>query len=527
MSPNYPKKKLFILITSTIAILIMAACQSEIPPVQTLTATATDSPISQLVSTATRTPTNLPTFTPTPTYVPWQGPTMRPSTTSTPIQRFTRTAYPTLQLDQIITVTPGSPAECPVENPDLQLSFDSVFENFTYTESIQQAFDEGATLQQVAHALNQEYFKEYNRQGDYPLLDLTGDGIEELVIHENMSIVIYGCNNGENTILLNYAAFDGRFPWFLWMDFVEDMNLNGQLDIVFVYAITTGWNYVVDIMEWDGTEFVSLIKANHGQDSPTTSLLARTLYWYEYVFEDWNMEGDLPIMNCVATVEVKDIDGNSTNELILTDGGPCHPDTYWNMGPWRGKRVVFSWDGVHFLYSDLEMGPPEYRFQALQDADRLFLLKRYDESLSLYQNVIFADDYEWWTFDRQMYLMNLSMGYEMESPDPDPAEYLSLAAYARYRIVLHHLVRGWTGAAEGAYATLVERFPEGTVGHRFAEMAELLWTEYQMSADLEIACAKVVDYVYENEDLLEYLGKYNGGQSHQYIPEDVCPFPFP
>jgi hypothetical protein len=526
MSSNYPTKKLFNLIAITIAFLMMAACQSEIPSVQTLTATATYSPLSQLVSTATRTPTDLPTFTPTPTYEPWQGPTMRPSATSTPTQRLTRTAYPTLQIDQIITVTPGSPAECPVENPDLQLSFDSFFENFTYTESIQQAFDEGATLQQVAQALNQAFFNDYNRQGDYPLMDLTGDGIEELVVHENMSIVIYGCHNGENTILLNYDLLE-RMPWFLRMLFVEDMNLNGQLDIVIRYGITSGVNAVVDILEWDGTEFVSLIKANHGQDSSTTSLLARTLYWYEHIFDSFDVDVDVPIMNNGAYVEVKDVDGNSTKELVLTDRGPSHPDSYWNMGPWRGKRVVFSWDGVHFLYSDLEMEPPEYRFQALQDADRLFLLERYDESLSLYQNVIFADDYEWWTFDRQMYLMNLSMGYEMESPKPDPAEYPSLAAYARYRIVLHHLVRGWTGAAEGAYATLVERFPEGTVGHGFAEMAELLWTEYQMSADVEIACAKVVEYVYEHQDLLEYLGQNNGSQSHIYIPEDVCPFPFP
>jgi hypothetical protein len=57
-------------------------------------------------------------------------------------------------------------------------------------------------------------------------------------------------------------------------------------------------------------------------------------------------------------------------------------------------------------------------------------------------------------------------------------------------------------------------------------MAVLLWNEYQSSADLEIACKKVVEYVSANEELLQYLGNsHDGFQSHSYIPEDVCPFP--
>ena len=359
------------------------------------------------------------------------------------------------------------------------------------------------------------------------MMDLTGDGVKELIVYELFSTTVFGCVGGKHRIMLDYIDFDDSLtisPAYIYA--IQDLNRNGTPDIVFAYPKTTGWDTTVNILEWNGKDFVSLIQADHGENSIKTSRLANTLYWYEREWiSGWFSSSNIPSMNGGADIEIRDIDGNSTQELILTDSGPAHPDMLYSFGPWRGKRVVFSWDGIHYLYSDLQMGPPEYRFQALQDADRLFLLGEYDAALALYQDVIFSDQLEWWTRERMDFIRDTVWGKEnIIEPKPNPDEYLHLAAYARYRILLHHISRGWFEEAEIVHKTLQEKFPEGSVGYEYAEMATFLWNEYHQSRNLESACDQIVEYVSSNTELLGFL-ETSSLQSHIYVPEDLCPFP--
>jgi hypothetical protein len=108
---------------------------------------------------------------------------------------------------------------------------------------------------------------------------------------------------------------------------------------------------------------------------------------------------------------------------------------------------------------------------------------------------------------------------------PDTDEAKKLAAYARYRIVLHHLSRGWVGDAGAVYQELVDRYPDGSVGFPYVEMATILWDAYQEEPDLSLACDLVVAYARSHPEILAPLGeKEHGLQSHRYEPEDVCPF---
>lgn len=374
------------------------------------------------------------------------------------------------------------------------------------------------------------------------LRDLTGDGVPELAVSQYMSLVVIGCKNGQFEIILDYvdsSSWVGGPSIYL----VEDMNLNGVPEVVTQNTQTTGGNTAVQIFEWNGVELVSLIKGDHGSNSQKTSRIARTLYWYERYwigassytdFPEEILEITSPAMNGGASISISDIDGNGSKELILADSGPGHWDTVYNFGPWRGKEVIFQWDGLHFLYSALEMDPPEYRYQAVQDADRHFLMGEYEKALELYQQVIFDNELEWWSPERMDFIAEEAFYYS-ESGDPTPVappidlnEYENLAAYARYRIVLHYLAGGFLPDAQIVYDTLLEKFPSESVGYRYAEMATLLMSSYRDPASLAAACAQVVDYVRDYPEVLDLLGSSDHGlQDHNYEHIDVCPFADP
>jgi hypothetical protein len=356
------------------------------------------------------------------------------------------------------------------------------------------------------------------------------DGLEEIIVRDLYDFMAIGCLNGKIVVLLDYSSeANGPAPSLVYKG---DMNANGTPEVVLAFRATTGWNTVVDIFEWDGEEFAVLTKACHGFASDRTSRLARGLYWYETDWLPWEPTSPCqtaPMMNGRADIQVKDLDNNGTKELILRDFGPAHLDALYNFGPWRGKKVVFEWDGRHFLYSSLEIDPPEYRFQALQDAGRLFLLGDYDLALPLYQDVIFSDKLEWWSFDRTRNFADRFFTSLGDGPTPtllplDDSEYAPLAAYARYRIYLNHIARGWFPEAQTVLDGLRSRFSDDPVAAPYVEAANLFSTSFEATSDPAAACAVVIDYFRRAPELLAPLGDaYHGLQSHVYTPEDTCP----
>jgi hypothetical protein len=186
------------------------------------------------------------------------------------------------------------------------------------------------------------------------------------------------------------------------------------------------------------------------------------------------------------------------------------------------------WNGTYFMPDRLEYSPPEYRFQAVQDGDRAFLWREYDQALSYYQQAIFDDQLKWWSPDLQRYLVGLhSKGPKTPTPAPplpDETEYPYLAAYARYRIMLLHLKRGSIEDARVVYETLQKEFPPDVPGHPYAEMAKAFWKTFQSSKDFRQPCVITIDYAKSHSELLHYLGDTDHGlQSINYQSNDVCP----
>jgi Tol biopolymer transport system component len=459
--------------------------------------------------------TELETLSPTPAMTN----TPRPTRANTP----TTTPYPTFHPDSAVTHTPAPPAVCPQVDPDLLLDLDVTQESFIEQGKLDiavldDALDAGASYQMIYDALEQILGK-YN---PVSLQDLTGDGTPELIKQSFFTVDVYSCVDGEHLSLQFPDVPDVGTPGIFA---VTDMNLNGTPDVVVQSIGTSLGKIAVEIYEWNGDKFIPLIQTTHGEKHPDQSRIVRILHWYEDYMGD-----DAAVLNGRTDIIIDDLDGNGTKELILTDCGPVHMDTVRNLGPWRGKRLVYTWDGIHFLLSSIEMDPPEYRFQAVQDADQAALVGDYDRALALYQDAIFNEELLSWTSDHREYLAELFDAEKEGKPTPtqppaDPDEYDILSAYARFRIMLLYLMQGWDDEAQVVYETLQERYPEDSAGYFFVETAQAFWERFNYRNVIGWGCYGAIEYVKANEEILKVLGSNDhGSQSHIYTAEDVCPF---
>jgi tetratricopeptide (TPR) repeat protein len=194
---------------------------------------------------------------------------------------------------------------------------------------------------------------------------------------------------------------------------------------------------------------------------------------------------------------------------------------------------TYRWNGRIFIWDQLDIDPPVNRYQAVQDGDRLSLLREYPEALELYQEAIFSDQLLAWSYEN--YWAQLEAGWEITwTPTPVPViqeEYDHLAAYARYRIMLLHVQQEDIASARIVYDSLSEEYPEGRTGYAFVEMADAFWRGYEPHANIGEGCLAVTEYAEANKSsLFTDLGGTpedfysHGTQSHIYLPGDTCPF---
>jgi hypothetical protein len=202
-----------------------------------------------------------------------------------------------------------------------------------------------------------------------------------------------------------------------------------------------------------------------------------------------------------------------------------------NFIPQRQRTVSYGWNGKEFVEITNEFEPPEYRFQAIQDADIAVIVENYDKAVQLYAEVISNTTLDWWSPERFTYEQHVGnpviMFIETPStiPTEDLTEYPRLAAYAYYRRMLLHLVQGDELDAITAYNTLQEEFSNDPHAYTYTEMATAFWVAYQSSNIMYEGCAAAIQYAVEHPEILIPLGThYHGWQSRIYVPADVCPF---
>jgi len=462
----------------------------------------TDTLIPSSTITATITPSNTPI--PSKTLKPTITPTVHP--TDTPI----------FDAFGIITRTPDPPAQCPLESSNLVPDLSTLF-NLNgwklYEQAILDFLNAGGTPQAIISTFLQEtgWFEE-----DLAIQqDITGDNVFEFIFSDKRIVRVFGCENGKYQTLLRYTEDSVGFLRAIRVSAPGDMNLNGVSELITnAQHGTMNAEHLVTIFEWNGEQLESVIQGESYSDGKYSSSAA---------------------MSGVTQVSTNDIDGNGTLELVLVGSPPIETTSAYDGLPWRTETHVYSWNGDQFLLHRVIFSPPEFRFQAVQDGDKAFLVGDYDQANEFYQQVISNDMLEWWSEDRWSYeIRSLSIQASetpLSTPIPDLTEYPNLAAYARFRSLLLHIVRGNIAEAENEFNILKEKFLPGQPGYAYVELATSFWDEYQEVANIEDACTKAIEYAdLHSVEILSFLGNgeharaYFGNQSLDYEPEDVCPF---
>jgi len=311
------------------------------------TSSAPLTPSSLVAETAT--PSSLPTSTQT------SLPTVTPTALITPLPTIP-TFTPTFDARTIVTVTPAPKAECPKEDNSVKLDFKVEHGSIDAIQNILEYLNKGGSIKTILNALPSSYVPSWIR-----FEDLTGDGTPELAyIHYSDFIsggfYIFTCMNG------NYMLYKNEIVnWVASFDGVYDMILNGIPELVITSRGCSGTGcYRYYIMEWNDSDYVNL--------APVAAL------------------------ESVIYEKITDINNDGTLELVLRTA----PLPFYVQQPWREDEHIFSWDGKTFASQIVKGYQPQYRFQAIQDADLEITLGSYDTAFTLYKQAIFNDNLEWW-----------------------------------------------------------------------------------------------------------------------------------
>ncbi len=424
--------------------------------------------------------------------------------------------FPTFDATTALTLTPASPETCPPANPDLVPDLDAWENDCQPLESCPQIaprileyLNSGGTLSSVVDSVRQ------HSSGELGVSDLTGDGVPELFFVFG-DLLIIGCDDGGYRPYLQIPRYTGSFYRILS---VGDMNLDGLPELIFgLYEFSGSFTRTpYRIIGWNGQQFDNLITEPTFQSRYGSGGAGNHWVWMDNAgrFSSWWVE---------------DIDSNGTLEFVVSGGLPATRLSIAE-GPFRAETHTYMWDGSGFRLYRTEIEPPDYRFQAVQDADYAVLDGDYNRALELYQAVIISDELEWWSEQRgwnELSRYDAQFSSDGATPTliaPDLNEYYYLAGYAHFRIMVLNVFLDLFPEAQAVYKALVENFPAGQPGSDYAYMATLFWNEYQSSQNIGSACNMAVAYARTHPQTLTYLGSPNHGlQSNQYTPEELCPF---
>jgi hypothetical protein len=410
---------------------------------------------------------------------------------------------PTIGVDQTIIPTPAPTEICPELGgsvPTIRVSDQKIGLDVMFTPQILAYLNAGgsaAGLEEVLGSLKiDDGWEIWRSKAQVLTIDVTGDITPEIVMdlsfyvegqYAEGNLYIFQCQDGH--------YFGGSQGWILGQVFsagdpdpgirdIRDMNANGVAEIVYSYLGNIGthanFSRLFHILEWDGTQFRELIQG--GVIEPNAAEVA-------------NGDG-----------EVRDFDGDGFPDLVLSHGSGHGPEA---SPPDRTHTDIWSWNGAAITKVCSEYASPEYRYQAVLDGDEATRCGQFDKALTLYQQAIFDESLLSWP--------------RVSDGDAGAADTLNqrqlLSAYARYRILLLHAKRGYLPEAQIVYDTLRSKFPMGTVGHPYVELARSFWDEFTASSDIATACGRAIAYTAAHTDELLDLGVITLEN-----PYKICPF---
>lgn|SRR5574341_97980 len=403
----------------------------------------------------------------------------------------------------------ATPDICPATNSTAMPPAESpVFANY-YTV-IQKFLADGGEVAALEWRLR-EWGAITDDKGMVATADLTGDGVAEVIVAAQApagqfpdvvfapgDLWVYRCVNKSYQVF--YADFSDAFRIAPTVVAVENLDTSGGSEIVYTTQVCGAHTCFVTMRALFYDAGADELADKLGETQGTTFA-----------------EGDgLPY----SDIAVVDVDGDGIYELIVNVGTVGSA----GAGPQRTYRNTFKWNGTEYALAESQITSPSWPIHWLQDGDRAAEAGDHAGALAIYEKLL--DDA---TFASVPYA---------------PTEYveeevLLLRRYARYRIMLMHVLLGDEASAVLAYKALVEgvdldaAMQSGSQGEvvwtdpfaqaGFAILGDQFWTEWTANQSVEGACRLVVDYARSYPRTFEVLNQY-GYQNRAYRAEDMCPY---
>ncbi len=435
---------------------------------------------------------NLPAFVNIPTPGPAAAPTVEASATPEPPATPTAEASPTAEATPTATTAPADPAEpsaCVAPGaatlPGGMPDFDRLPALFA------EYLSAGGGVGQLRDTLEQWGAIRETEVGQFGLVDaehdFDGDGVNDVLIaavdasttpvtaEPPGALFVFTCADGGYELAYTDADTDAMqatsVPQILAL---HDITGDGLADILFERTACGAHTCYQNIqgLYWDTT----------GPGAGPELMLAE------------------PVSEPYAEIEVPEPEDGEPAQVVVNVGmiGSV------GAGPQRTWRDVYAWDGETLARVEHEATSPAHPIHLVNEADDLFLAGNYAGAISLFRR-----SYEDPTLDREW---GMYEGWEQD-----------LEAYARYRIMLAHVLLGDEQQAAAFYDAMQVDFPDpDEPGGLFAQWADLFRAEYQASGGVIAACSAVLETI--DPDSPDLPLNMFGYANRFYEPAEMCPF---
>jgi hypothetical protein len=251
---------------------------------------------------------------------------------------------------------------------------------------------------------------------------------------------------------------------------VADLNLDGRPDVLYTMPECTPPKsktciYQSQLITWrpDSGRFVNLLRGSIASSAPPT---------------------------------LRDVDNDRISELVvrLTDAGSQE------TGPLRTGVNIYDWNGSAYVLSIIQLDPPRFQIQVIQEADRAFARQDTKAAAPLYQLALANKELKSWL------------------PDEGPI----LTSYVLYRLLLLY---AYTEDKQllPTYQAIVTAYPDVNVAPIYATLSTTFWNSLQVTNNLHTACTEVQSIISTRPEALDLINRY-GSRSPTLSAGDLCPF---
>lgn len=373
---------------------------------------------------------------------------------------------------------------CPDINPDVLPGFshESIRD---YRDSVLSYLISGGNPEKILSSIPNEIF---SGQIGSVVLDMTGDGLEEVVvavsgfdIPENPGggvtdgkAYVFQCGDATYEIAKTFDL--GFIQFVLSLESVELFNsLPPQL------IISNGlvsWSDNFQIIGWDGR------------------------HWKTY------FEGTIGGMGIPGELIFSDEDNDGTMEIVMSGSTAASS----GGGIYRGEQRFYLWDGEKYSYEYYELLPSPYLIHHLEDAQILLDQGDILGAVEIYGNAVNNTRLKIWptSYERITDQQNQARDYQ--------------TSFALFRASVLWLSLDQEDKATQFKNQLISKYPAGKPGSEFIEALEIYAAKIAEGETQSSACRAVTTFLNSNYPDLKDHFKGWGAANIFYDTDDLCPF---